>query len=177
MSVAQLLFRQGNFIGEIELDVVIREGATSTVQLTENPVENGANMNDHIIIEPMTFFVDGVVSDISSTIIGQLTQTPTILTGENTKSREAWNDLLELQRNRIPFTLVQGLKSYSNIIITSINESQDKDTSNALFFSATMKEVIFAGQPAPTADIFNESDVADKALPTVIGGLKNLLGI
>ena len=92
-------------------------------------------------------------------------------------AQEAWEALLQLQIDREPFTLVQGLRSYDNIVILTLNEQQDKETSNGLFFNATMKEVIFVGAEATTLSQFNEPDIADQVLPTIIGGLKNLAGL
>jgi hypothetical protein len=172
MSIAQLFFRKGNYIQEIELDIIVIESAQTTSRLTENPVEQGANVNDHIIIEPMTFTVEGVVSNSSSTTIGQFTQVPSVFNQDSSKAKEAWNDLLELQASRQPFTLVQGLREYNNIVILSLNESQDKDTSNGLFFTATMKEVILVGVEPVTEDRFVDTDTYDKAAPTTTGGVK-----
>ena len=174
MSIAQLFFKKGNFISTIELDIIISESATATVRVTENPVENGANVNDHIIIEPLTFTTAGVVSNISSSTIGQFTRIPTIFSQNTAKSKEAWEALLELQINRTPFTLVQGLKEYNNIVLISLTESQDKDSANGLFFTATMKEIIFVGIKAITAEQFNEPPIADKMIPVIKGGLKQL---
>lgn len=174
MAIAQLFFKKENAISTVEIDAVINEGASASVRLTENPVENGANMNDHVIIEPKTFFVSGVVSNISSTFIGQIGNVVSSLGKDQTKAQEAWDALLELQAERQPFDLVQGLKTYPNVILLSIAEAQDKDTSNALFFNATMKEVIFPGTQVITPDQFNESNIADKMVPPVNGGLKQL---
>ena len=60
MAISQLIFRKGNFISTVELDIIIVESATATVRLTQNPVENAADVNDHIIIEPLTFSTEGV---------------------------------------------------------------------------------------------------------------------
>jgi len=177
MGIAQLFFRKENKIDTIELDIIIRESATAVARLTENPVENGANINDHIIIEPMTFTVEGVVSNISSSFAGQFTRIPQTFTKGNTKAQEAWKELLELQVSRVPFTLVQGLKEYKNIVILSLSESQDKDTSNGLFFSATMKEIVFVGGLVTTEEQINDDDTTLKMLPTITGGLKNLVGL
>lgn len=174
MGVAQLFFKKGNYIQDIELDIIITESATATARLTENPVEHGANVNDHIIIEPMTFTVDGVISNISSSTIGQFTQVPTIFNQNNSKAKEVWNDLLELQASRQPFTLVQGLREYQNVVILSLSENQDKDTSNGLFFTATMKELVFVGTIPITEDRFNDSNTSDKTVPTTTGGVKPL---
>ena len=177
MALTQLFFKKENAIATIKLDVIIKESATATAKLTENPVESGANMNDHIIIEPMTFTVEGVVSNISSSFIGQFSQLVDTFTQDNSNAQEAWEALLQLQIDREPFTLVQGLRSYDNIVILTLNEQQDKETSNGLFFNATMKEVIFVGAEATTLSQFNEPDIADQVLPTIIGGLKNLAGL
>lgn len=174
MSIAQLLFRKGNFISTVELDIIITEGAFATARLTENPVENGANVNDHIILEPMTFNVEGVVSNISASSVGSFVRLPTVFSQNTSKSREAWEALLELQVSRQPFTLVQNLRSYDNVVILSLAENQDKNTSNGLFFTATMKEVIFVGSQIITADQFNDSNISDKMVSATQGGLKQL---
>jgi len=174
MSIAQLFFKKGNFISTVELDIIITETASATARVTENPVENGANVNDHIIIEPMTFTTAGVVSNIGSTLVGQFSRVASIFTQNTTKSTEAWEALLELQANRIPFTLVQGLKEYPNVVILSLAESQDKDTSRGLFFTATMKEIIFVGAPSIIEEIFNDEAISDKMISIIEGGLKQL---
>lgn len=174
MSIAQLFFRKGNFISTIELDIIISESASATVRVTENPVENGANVNDHIITEPMTFTTTGVVSNISSSVIGQFTRVPTIFSQSTANGKEAWEALLELLANKTPFTLVQGLKEYKNIVIIGLSESQDKDTANGLFFTATMKEIIFVGAQAIIAEQFNDPSIADKMITAIEGGLKQL---
>jgi len=177
MSIAQLFFRKGNFIEEIELDVIISEGASATVRVTENPVEFGANMNDHIIVEPMAFTMSGIVSNISSSTIGQFTRVPTVFTQGTSKAKEAWEALLELMANKTIFDLKQGLKEYPNVTMLSITENQDKDTANGLFFAATFKEIIFAGAEIITPDQFSEFSIADKSVPSVSGGLKALGGV
>ena len=174
MGIAQLIFRKGNFISTVELDIIISESATATARLTENPIENGANVNDHIIIEPMTFTTAGVVSNISSSTIGQFTRAPTIFSQNNSKAKEAWEALLQLQISKTPFTLVQGLKEYNNVVILSLSESQDKATANGLFFTASMKEIIFVGTEQLVANDFNDENIADKMLSSIDGGLKQL---
>lgn len=171
MAITQLLFKKGNFLGEIELDVVITEGASSNARLTKNPVENGADMNDHVIIEPMTFSMEGVVSNASRNII-EAAQSPFGQIGIQTKAQLAWESLLELQISRAPFTLIQGLKSYDNVLITSLSESQNKDTSNALYFTAALSEVIIVGTGEPPTTTFENQDISDSMIPATNGGLK-----
>ncbi|RLB89590.1 MAG: hypothetical protein DRH26_11255 [Deltaproteobacteria bacterium] len=174
MSLAQIFFKKGNFLSTVELDIIITEGAVASSRVTENPVEFGANMNDHIIIEPMAFSISGVVSNVSSNKLEQFAKIPTIFSKNTARSKEAWEALLELMVDKTPFTLIQGLAKYDNIVILSLVENQDKDTANGLFFTATMKEVIYAGAEVVTEEQFEDSAISDKMIPVVSGGLKAL---
>lgn len=48
-------------IGEFELDAVTVEGHESSMRLTENPVESGADIADHAILEPKEITATGVM--------------------------------------------------------------------------------------------------------------------
>lgn len=169
MAISQLIFKKGNFIDTIELDIIITEGATTSSQVTTNPVQSGSDFNDHIIIKPMTFNIQGAVSNAASSTTGQFSQnafTPR-------KDQSIWTDLLELQSSKKLFTLVQGLKSYKNVQIVSLSESQDKVSSNALFFNATLQEIIVPpGTAAVSQSQYADQDTFDKASPSRSGGLK-----
>jgi len=177
MSVSQLIFKKGNFIGEIELDIIVSESTNTSSTITSNPVENGSNVNDNIVINPMTFSISGIVSDSKVLPLGGLTGLGQIISGnaftkQSTPSKEAWEELLDLQASRTPFTLVTNLKAYDNVVIENLATSQDKDTSNSLHFTANLREIIFVGSQVLTAEQFNDQDTADKTIPNVEGGLK-----
>jgi len=174
MSIAQMIFNKGNYIENIELDAIISESATAVAEVTENPVEYGADINDHMIIKPMSFTVSGVVSNVNSKNISFPTDFPASFSKTTNKSQITWEALLKLQINRTPFTLVQGLKRYSNVVIISLSETQDVDTANGLFFTATLKEIIKAGAQLVTKDQFKDQKIADMALPSIHGGLKQI---
>lgn len=175
MAVAQLFFREPNLIGNIELDVIITESAQSSARITRNPVQSGSDINDHMIIDPMTFSMQGVVSNasISATDTAQ-SVISLISSGGQTRDKITWDQLLELQASRIPFTLFQNLRSYDNVVIQSLREAQDKDTSNGLFFVADMVALNIVGVAVITADQFEDQDTADGMLPATEGGLKQI---
>ena len=171
MSISQLIFKKGNFIAEIELDVIVSESVQTSSTITSNTVENGADVNDHIIINPMSFSMTGVVSDTKVQILGGL-NTLDSFTRQTSPSQDAWEELLELQANRIPFTLITNLKAYDNVVLENLSVLQDKDSSNSLNFTANLKEIIFVGNEVLTADQFNSQDVSDQTIPNIEGGLK-----
>ena len=171
MSITSLFFNKGNYIEEIELDIIISESASATARVTKNPVEKGADINDHKIIEPMTFTMSGVVSNTPSSLFNQFNRT----TGsDRTKAQSAWDDLLKLHKESTPFTLVQGLKSYDNVTMISLTESQDVDTANELSFTATFTELNLAGVDAPPIVTYADQDTSDKASPSTNSGLKQI---
>ena len=177
MGIAQLIFKKGNFIGEIKLDIIVSETTNTSSTITSNPVENGSDVNDNIIINPMSFTINGVVSDNKVYPFGGFNKSSKILAGVDfsnvsTPSKEAWEELLELQASRVPFSLVTNLKKYSNVVIESLSTTQDKDTSNSLHFVANLKEIILVGSKIITAEQFNESSVADMAVANIDGGFK-----
>jgi len=50
-------------IGDIWIDVSVREGHALTAEVTEHPVETGADVADHIRPMPATIDIDGVVTN------------------------------------------------------------------------------------------------------------------
>ncbi len=168
MGLAQLLFKKGNFIDKVEIDIIVREGAQTQSRFTKNPIEYGADINDHIIIEPMTFNVEGAVSNVSASTFGQFTSAAALST--RTKAQETWDKLLKLQSDKTLFTLIQDLKTYSNVQITSLQESQDSTNSNALFFTCQMTEFIIP--PVQFSGNFGDQDTYDGMTPTNYGGIK-----
>lgn len=173
MGIAQLFFKEKNLIKDIEIDVIIREGAAASARITKNPVENGADMNDHVIIDPMTFSMEGVVSNASIGIIAGL-QTIGSLFASQSKSEETWEKLLDLHASKTLFTLVQGLKSYPNALLQSIREVQDKDTSKALFFTASFTALNIVGLTLNDPDQFSDQDTSDEMVDSTNGGLKQM---
>jgi len=159
MALTELFFKKKNMIVNIQLDVIITENATGSIKVTENPVESGANINDHLIVEPLTFTMTGGVANSFNKM----------------KNREVWADLLELQAKKIIFQLKQNLKVYDNIVMLTLTTEQNAQTANALFFTATFKEIIFAGAKVIDDDSFDDQDIADSMLPTISTGLKRAL--
>ena len=52
MAFENLFIRTKKSIGGIELDAVLTETHNNQVRLTKNPVELGADITDHAVIEP-----------------------------------------------------------------------------------------------------------------------------
>jgi len=170
MSITQLFYIEETKIGSVTIDAVISESATSTATLTKNPVEKGADTTDHIRIEPMKFTARGIVSDTPVQIAGNLVN---IFKNSGFRiSQQVWDKLLILQAKREPFQLVQGLKSYDNIVIEQLTYTQDASTNNVLIFDCTMSEIVLVGQDEVNAQTVTEKATYDRTSPLIDLGRK-----
>lgn len=108
-------------IGGVFVDVVISEEHESSLMIAEHPVERGAKISDHSWRERRRVILEGVV--------------------DQSRSVSAYEQLLAVQEEAEPFSLVTGLKVYENMLIERITVSRDKEFSRVLKFEAECSEV------------------------------------
>jgi hypothetical protein len=125
-------------MGGLVFDAVFEETHQADLEVTDNPVETGVVVSDHAYMKPLSVTLCCGVSDI---VLNQINTTDAFAS-DASRSKKAFELLTELQKKAKPFDLQTGLKLYKNMICTSIRTSQDKDTSNALVFEATLREVL-----------------------------------
>lgn len=149
MAFENLFIRTQKSLGGITLDAVITEAHSSVVRLTNNPVEFGADITDHAVIEPKVLNINAVVSDtpLGVAAFGQIVDLVTGLfgtatDGNITRSNAAYNALVQLQEQREPIDVQTKLKLYTNMMITSIDTNQDKDSSRIVDMFISLKEVL-----------------------------------
>ena len=149
MAFENLFIRTKKSIGGIELDAVLSETHNNEIRLTKNPIELGADITDHAIIEPKRINIVAQVSDspLGTAALGQIVDLVTGLfgtaTSENiTRSNAAYNAMVQLMEQREPIDVQTKLKLYENMIITSLSTSQDKDSSRIVLMTINLEEVI-----------------------------------
>ena len=150
MGIFSILFGKSRAsIGSITIDASISEDHVSTAELTENPVEDGGDITDHVRIKPLELTIEGVISDTPVTFsvinnISGIINTVTSIFGNTSRSVDAYNELIKLQQSRDPFKVVTGLKVYENMILTELSIPRTAQTGNAIHFSATMRQIQIA---------------------------------
>lgn len=117
-------------------DAVIEESHDLELQVTDNPVESGVVVSDHAFMLPVRLTLRAGVTD--SPIIDYVTDQ---FAGES-RSLKAYALLTALQRNAEPFNVQTGLKLYKNMVCVGLKITQDKETSQAMLFTADLREVI-----------------------------------
>lgn len=120
-----------NQIGLIEIDATIREVHDYSTTITQNPVENGAVISEHVINQPKTLQLEAVITNTPLSLFG--------LQSDEGRAQRAFDSLEEMYNNRELFDVVSGFKLYNNCLFSSI--SIPRTRYGELRFSATIMQL------------------------------------
>jgi len=167
-SAFQQSLSTNNLTGII-VDATVSEEHVSECDVTENPVEDGAKITDHVQIKPKKLTIEGVISDapLGYAVIGNiqnLVRSVSTLFGKKSRSQDAFDDLIKLQESRKPFTVTTGLKRYTNMIMENLSVPRTSQTGAAIHFKAVMKEIrIVKSQTTATSLASTAKNIGSKA--------------
>lgn len=116
-------------LGGMIFTAVLRADHTQKLTLTEHPVQTGASITDHAYLEPAEVILEVGESDCEL--------------GDGGSAR-VFGQLLAMQAEREPLEVVTRLKTYENMLIESIETSDDYTTQGALKATVTLREIIMA---------------------------------
>lgn len=136
---------------------------------TDHAVEDGSNISDHVDVKPKSISFDGFISESpikleralvgnvaglagqqatnelgnfgGSLVTGVIASLGGSLLNETNRVKNAHDSMLELMDKKIPCTIVTGLQTYKNMILTSYQPTESAANGNSLNFSATFKEL------------------------------------
>lgn len=127
-----------------ELDVAVNEDHSFESEVTEHPVEIGADIADHVRARPITVTLEGIVSDTPIGALAERRQQFTLVNGEAfaLPSEEALAFLLALRDAREPVTIQTSLRSYESMMLQSLQVPRSASNGEALRFTATFVQVV-----------------------------------
>jgi hypothetical protein len=140
------------------LDVAVSEEHAFDSEVTSHPVEQGADISDHVLARPINVSIEGVVSD---TPIGAAATAR----GDTTlPSSDAFARLIAIRNAREPVIIETSLQVFRNMVLQSLQVPRSSSTGDALRFRATFVQVQL---------VVNERTVVEVAVP-VAAKKKNL---
>lgn len=149
MAFENLFIRTQKTLGGIQLDAVLSESHSTPMRLTTNPIELGADITDHAIIEPIELVLVVEVSDtpLGVAAFGAIVDLITGLfgtatTSNLTRSNAAYNALVQLKNAREPIQVQTRLRLYENMLITNIPITQDKNSSRIANMTINLTEAL-----------------------------------
>jgi hypothetical protein len=132
-----LIYAKTNVAGYF-FDAFLRVDHTSKLNITQHPIETGANVSDHAFLEPAELVMEiGMSNSAKSIVNGQFDSS-------RSRSVTAFALLKELQAQRIPLQIHTRLCNYKNMLIESIVAPDDYKTQYSLKATVTFREIMIA---------------------------------
>lgn len=133
MSLVVLTDDKGN---SYYFDVTYKEMHSYENQITQNPVQEGAAINDHVYRQPILFTWDVGMSDCLTSI------SPGQFSSSEKRSVAAFEVLESLWENATPITITTGFRQYNNMIIKLFIPYKDKHTMYGMRANVTFQQII-----------------------------------
>ena len=132
-------------------DAVIEQAVTMSVDTPTYPIENGVQINDHRIVQPIEYVIHGVVSntpirvnltDFVGGAVSNLSNNPAVaavaglsagfLAGSNeTRAGAAMDELVQLMESQEPFDVDTGDMLLRNMHIIEIHREMTPENENS----------------------------------------------
>lgn len=135
INIQRVNAETGQISEVIELDVTLDVNLAHTMTVTDFPVEDGTQISDHTqkLPDVVTFR-----SLISATPLRLISFNPII---GDARPRAAFELMEELQDSGELVRIVTDVKTYDNMVLTSLTAPRRRDTKNALLFTAIFREI------------------------------------
>lgn len=138
MTVAIYSQRIQRELGALKLDAVLAEKVSHSAVVTKFPVEAGAEMSDHIFLEPMIYTLKGVVSDYPLRWIG----TSYVHADASTRALSAYAILREMHSERQPFEIsATGFLRMPNMGFLTFDSERTPRNGQEFTFEATLQQL------------------------------------
>lgn len=176
-----------NFAGFITIDakrsidtivahVTLEEVGTDELQITDHPVEQGAEITDHAYKKnPEVVIRCGWSNASLAGVVNSFKGLFSALTGGDAFGSDyvssVYNQLLALQQSRQPFDVSTGKRIYTNMLMRSLTQTTDPTSEYTLMVTAVFRQVLIVNtasttlpprddqaSPADTAEVENAGD-------------------
>lgn len=161
MAVLSTIFKipQKAQISAMKLDASVKESHEFTAEVTENEIEDGSIISDHIRLKNPSITIEGFISDAPVKILGLAPSTDDFLgaardfesgdkgafeglvKAEKKGPKDAWIYLEQLMKARTPFSIVTSLRRYENVVLTKLSAPRSVENGRSLAFSAELKQI------------------------------------
>lgn len=159
------------------IDCVATETHQLDTDVTDHPVEEGADVSDNARAKPRILTLSNAI--VSNTPLGILAQVRSINVDDDGNlvrnqlmpSDDARARLEAIRDAREPVTVETSTRTYDNMIMQTLNIPKDAKTGNALVFTAVFKEVIIVANdralvPVASPELGNKTHLGAKASVT-----------
>jgi hypothetical protein len=176
--------------------VTLSESTTDAIEITQQPVQQGASIADHFFKKPVNLSIQiqfgasgnplslaasaagavggNLLGSSSIAAVGAVAATGTSLLaatglfGSQSLS-QVYQNLLNLQTNGMPFTVNTLKRSYPNMLLATLGVTTDKKTENTLAITASFQEVIIVPIGSANVPVSQLANAASNAATQNVG--------
>lgn len=157
-------------VGDLVLDATLSEIIDLSSTVTQNPIESGSSVSDHIYLNPirvkMTGFIADYTFDIFSAPTFNINAVLENIAGTRSRSLKqstAYEILKDQWRSKSVLTIVNYLDVFDNMVIENLQFPVDQKTEDRLYFeidliqitAADVATVNISNNPQPTQDLIS----------------------
>ncbi len=127
-----------------KIDVAVSEGHNFTAQVTAHPVEKGADVADHVRLQPIKVTVSGIVTDTPIGVIGdERGKLGTQIAADvgALPSMDAYDHLYRVWQARQPVTIETSLQVFENMVLDSLSAPRAAGDGESLRFDASFTQI------------------------------------
>lgn len=143
---------------QIAFDATVQETHAGKLDITEHPVERGADVSDHAKKAPDSLQISGIISDTPILLNGADKQ-PSVPGGDpERRAQQAYDEFVRLQDTAALLEVATEIRTYSDMMIESISVIRDATKRHILdiglglrVFRRASVETIEAPQPVEPA--------------------------
>ena len=125
------------------IDLATSEDHSFDSEVTDHPVETGADITDNIQAKPIQVTLDCIVSD---TPIGAIAAARNSLDPNQplfVPSSDCYAHMIAIRDARQPVTIVTSLGTFTNMAMTSLSVPRSAQNGESLHFKAAFKQITF----------------------------------
>lgn len=120
---------------KLVFDAIFSTNYTNRLNITEHPVQVGANISDHAFEEATVLTFEIGMSDVMESYVeGQFG-------GNDSRSVDAYLKIRELQAQKLPLTVSTKFGIYNNMMVETISADDNSATTHALKATVVLKEI------------------------------------
>lgn len=194
MSLINIWTRKAPEISGFSFDAVLEDELGFSVTTTQYPVESGASISDHRIINPCKYYLRGVVSNtpfsvvsvasgMAGGLVSNLTANPLVASvsglsagflasTNDTRASSALAKIIDLLEGKTVVDVETGFVSLKGMRVTDVRCYRDPETENALMFEMSLEECItldrLSENGQPSHESLKPGSVEQGALSKVI---------
>lgn len=127
-------------IGGFLIDVAPTEGHNYDSASTDHPIEDGADITDHIRVLPDRITIEGIVSNTPIGEVKSIRDNESPFAGEILPASDALAYLKQLRENREPVEVETSLGKHENMVLINLSVPRNTSTGDSFRFRAEFKE-------------------------------------